>query len=88
MKKACVIGGSGFLGSHVADHLSLAGYKVNIYDRMPSHWCQSDQIMIVGDILETKKLEAAIAGCTVVYNFAALSDLMKLSTGYVNRSQK
>ena len=57
MKKACVIGGSGFLGSHVADHLSLAGYKVNIYDRTPSHWCQSDQTMIVGDILEIKKLE-------------------------------
>ena len=75
MKKACVIGGSGFLGSHVADQLNLAGYKVNIYDRTPSHWCQSGQTMIVGDILETKKLEAAITGCTVVYNFAALSDL-------------
>ena len=30
---ACVLGGSGFLGSHVADHLSDVGYRVRVFDR-------------------------------------------------------
>ena len=34
--KACVIGGSGFLGSHMCDHLSAAGYVVTILDRIAS----------------------------------------------------
>ena len=32
MKKVVVVGGSGFIGSHVADCLSEAGYRVIIYD--------------------------------------------------------
>ena len=32
MRKVVVIGGSGFIGSHVADHLSDAGYQVIVYD--------------------------------------------------------
>ena len=32
MKKAVVIGGSGFVGSHVADFLSQEGFYVVIYD--------------------------------------------------------
>lgn len=36
MKKVLVCGGSGFLGSHVADALTEAGYAVRIFDRMPS----------------------------------------------------
>ena len=31
--KAVVTGGSGFLGSHVADVLSEKGYKVRIFDK-------------------------------------------------------
>jgi UDP-glucose 4-epimerase len=75
MKTACVVGGAGFLGSHVADCLSDAGFAVRIYDRTPSKWLNRDQQMIVGDVLEPASLEAAIAGCEVVYNFAALADL-------------
>ena len=75
MKKACVIGGSGFLGSHVADQLSAAGHQVNVFDRVASPWIQSGQQMIVGDLLDTATLEGAIAGCGAVYNFAAIADL-------------
>ena len=35
--KILVIGGSGFLGSHVADALSDAGYQVKIFDRQALH---------------------------------------------------
>ena len=75
MKRAVVVGGSGFIGSHVADHLSDAGYRVTIYDQTQSNWMRSDQEMVVGDVLDKDKLERAIAGADVVYNFAALADL-------------
>jgi len=75
MKRAVVVGGSGFIGSHVADHLSDAGYRVTIYDQTQSNWMRSDQEMVVGDVLDKDKLERAIAGVDVVYNFAALADL-------------
>ena len=31
-KKVLVVGGSGFLGSHVADELTEKGYEVTIFD--------------------------------------------------------
>lgn len=75
MKTACVIGGAGFLGSHVADALSGAGYVVRIFDRRPSAWLSGNQQMVVGDLLDAEIVEKAVAGCDVVYNFAALADL-------------
>jgi UDP-glucose 4-epimerase len=75
MKKVCVIGGSGFLGSHVCDKLSEAGYKVYVFDRITSPWRHGDQIMVEADILDEAALDAAIMGCEAVYNFAAIADL-------------
>ena len=75
MKRACVIGGSGFLGSHVADALGESGYDVRIYDRQCSRWLGSGQEMIVGDLLDEAGVSDAVAGCEAVYNFAALADL-------------
>jgi UDP-glucose 4-epimerase len=74
-KKVCVIGGSGFLGSHVADCLSEAGHAVHIYDRAASPWLRPDQKMVVGDVLDLAALEAALRESDVVYHFAALADL-------------
>jgi UDP-glucose 4-epimerase len=75
MRRVCVVGGSGFLGSHVADQLSDAGNVVRIYDRGASRWLRPDQEMIVGDVLDVEKLTRAIAGSDIVYNFAAIADL-------------
>jgi UDP-glucose 4-epimerase len=75
VKKACVIGGSGFLGSHVADRLSDAGYEVRIFDRRESAWLRADQRMVVGDLLDVDALVEVTKGVDVVYNFAALADL-------------
>ena len=75
IKKAVVVGGSGFIGSHVADHLSDAGYQVTIYDLTLSPWLRKDQQMVIGDVLEAEKLNDTITGSEVVYNFAALADL-------------
>lgn len=75
MRKVCVVGGSGFLGSHVCDQLSEAGYQVVIYDRVVSPWIRPDQRMVVADILDENALADAIKGCEAVYNFAAIADL-------------
>lgn len=75
MKKVCVIGGAGFLGSHVCDQLSEVGYQVHIYDQQISPWRREGQIMIRADILDEQALEEAIADSDAVYNFAAIADL-------------
>ena len=61
-KRACVIGGAGFLGSHVADQLTDAGYSVRIYDRVESKWRRADQQRIVGDVMNLESLSTAVAG--------------------------
>jgi UDP-glucose 4-epimerase len=75
VRAVTVIGGSGFLGSHVAEKLCEAGYRVRIYDRVDSPWKRSGQEMIVGDLLDTEQLNKAVVGSDAVYNFAALADL-------------
>ena len=79
-QRVVVVGGSGFLGSHVADQLSDLGYRVVIYDRAASAWKRPEQEMIVGDLLDTARLDETIAGAAVVYNFAALADLNRALT--------
>ena len=73
--KVVVVGGSGFIGSHVADCLSDAGYKVTIYDTTKSQWLRNDQKLVIGDIQDIEKLNKVIKGSEIVYNFAALADL-------------
>lgn len=73
--KAVVFGGSGFLGSHVCDKLSMAGYEVTIYDRTESTWLRDDQQMVVGDILDEKMVQEAVTGAMVVFNFAGIADI-------------
>jgi UDP-glucose 4-epimerase len=74
-KKAVVVGGSGFLGSHVADCLSDNGFRVTIFDYCDSRWLRDDQEIVIGDILDVDVLERTIKGAKIVYNFAALADL-------------
>ena len=72
---AIVYGASGFLGSHVADALSTAGYRVRLFDRRPSPYQRHDQEMITGDIMELDQVTEAARGADVVYNFAAIADI-------------
>jgi UDP-glucose 4-epimerase len=73
--RVTVVGGSGFLGSHVADELGAGGHEVCLYDRVPSPWLQPSQRMVVGDVLDLDGLSAAVAGSDAVYHFAAFADL-------------
>jgi len=73
--KVVVFGGSGFVGSHVADELTERGHEVKIYDLRLSPYLRERQEMIVGDILDKDKVFRAVEGCDMVYNFAGLADL-------------
>jgi UDP-glucose 4-epimerase len=75
VRRACVLGGAGFLGSHVCDQLSEAGYSVVIFDLVPSRWQRPSQRMVTADVLDTGTLDEAITGCEAVYNFAAIADI-------------
>jgi UDP-glucose 4-epimerase len=73
--RAIVFGGSGFVGSHVADALSAAGHEVTVFDRRPSRYLGPGQRMVVGDILDLPTVIRAAAGQGAVFNFAGLSDI-------------
>jgi UDP-glucose 4-epimerase len=75
MAAVIVFGGSGFLGSHVADALSDAGYQVRIFDREPSPYLRPDQEMIIGDVMNLDEVVEATRGCKYVYNFAGIADI-------------
>jgi UDP-glucose 4-epimerase len=72
-----VIGGAGFLGSHVADQLTKIGYKVKVFDIKESPYLKSEQEMIVGDIMDDFAVSKAISGSRYVYNFAGIAEIKK-----------
>ncbi len=78
--RAVVFGGSGFLGSHVADELLKKGYEVIIFDKVESRYLQDGQSMVLGDILNRQQVLAAVSGCDYVYNYAGIADLDDAST--------
>ena len=80
MRQALVTGGSGFLGSHIADTLSSRGWDVTILDRERSPYLQAGQTMVVGDILDPRAVAAAATGCEAVFHLAGFADLNRAST--------
>ena len=74
-EKVVVFGGSGFLGSHVADALSDAGFSVTIFDIAPSPWKKNDQEMIVGDLLDEKSVYDCLKGARYAFHFAGIADI-------------
>ncbi len=75
MKKILVLGGSGFLGSHVADALTDQGFKVTIADKKKSKWINRNQTFKICDIKNNNSLNKLTKGMHAVFNFAAIADL-------------
>ena len=73
--KILVTGGSGFLGSHVADALSKKGHQVTIFDKKKSVWKRSDQKISIGNIVDSNALERVIKKVDAIYHFAGLANL-------------
>jgi len=69
-----VIGGSGFIGSHVVDKLLDAGHDVTVFDIMQPH--RPDVRHVVADILNAGRTTVALAGrYDALYLLAAVSDV-------------
>ena len=54
--KILVTGGSGFLGSHVADELTNNGHKVIIYDLLKSKWLKKKSKVFIWKYYRYKKI--------------------------------
>ncbi len=78
--KAVVFGGSGFLGSHVADSLTEHGHEVTIFDLNESRYLTAGQKMVIGNILDLDLVDNAVKGAEFVYDFAGVADLDDAST--------
>jgi len=73
--RVLLTGGSGFLGSHIADALSDAGHSVTILDRQESPYLRRDQEFILGDILDADLLIRLGAQADAIYHIAGLADI-------------
>ena len=75
MEKVTIFGGSGFLGSYVADELTRRSYKVVIADIKDPPYLSNEQKFIRCDVSVPKTIGKALDNSTIVYNFAGLSDI-------------
>ena len=74
-KKVVVFGGSGFLGSYVADELTRRGYGVIIADVNTSKYLQENQEFIECNITDYEKIKEIVSESNIVYNFVAIANL-------------
>lgn len=69
--KTLVLGGNGFMGSHLSRALADAGHEVRIFDRPDSMGCFSgrpDVEYVYGDFSQFADVERAFAGCEIVFH--------------------
>jgi UDP-glucose 4-epimerase len=83
MKRVCITGGAGFVGSNLADRLSAQGTEVVIVDnfRTGRHEFIAEALerpgvrLVEGDIGEMAVLEDAVEGCDWVFHLQANADV-------------
>ena len=72
--QVAVIGGGGFIGSHVVDHLVQAGHQVHVIDIAP-RWRNPGARYHELDLFDDDGLAGALAGCAAVFHLAGASDV-------------
>lgn len=75
--KACVTGGTGFVGSHIVRVLNDAGHEVRVLHRQSSKLLALEGLhyeSMIGDLSDVEALKTAFAGCDWVFHVAAVAD--------------
>jgi len=83
MRRACITGGAGFIGSNLADRLRADGVEVVIVDNFRTGrrefvrdlQADPDVTLIEGDVLDQRVLEGAFEGCDWVFHLQANADV-------------
>jgi UDP-glucose 4-epimerase len=78
VQRALVTGGAGFIGSNLIDRLIADGVETVAYDNLSTgreSFLSSDADVVVGDVLDTEALTAALEGCDTVFHLAANADV-------------
>jgi len=74
--KVVVTGGSGFIGSHVADKLRAAGHDPRILDLAPSPWHAPGEIdTALADLTDPAAVADAVRGGEAIVHLAAMADV-------------
>jgi UDP-glucose 4-epimerase len=72
-----VIGGNGFIGSHVVDSLEARGHSVTVFDRhrlRPARFEGRSVQVVQGDFLNSADVQSALAGQEIVLHMLSLTD--------------
>jgi UDP-glucose 4-epimerase len=73
--KAVILGGGGFIGSHLAEALAANGHEVCIFDQPAARYLdysrQRGAEIVTGDFFNPDDLKAVISGCDVVYHLVS-----------------
>jgi UDP-glucose 4-epimerase len=85
VRRACITGGAGFIGSNLADRLSAQGVEVVIVDDFRAGrrefvaevLTRAGATLIEGDVLDTAVLEKAVEGCDWVFHLQANADVRR-----------
>src|ERR1700682_5496311 len=85
MKRACITGGAGFIGSNLADRLSAQGVEVVIVDDfrtghrevVAGALIRPGGRLVEGDVLDPVVLQDAIEGCDWVFHLQANADVRR-----------
>jgi UDP-glucose 4-epimerase len=79
IKKVLVIGGAGYIGSHIVDALCAKDYEVTVFDNLSSGFKEninSRAELVIGDILKREDLDAVFKkGFDTIFHFAALKSV-------------
>ncbi len=85
VKRACITGGAGFIGSNLADRLVVQGVEVVIVDDFRSGrrefvaelLTRPGARLVEGDVLDRAVLDEALEGCDWVFHLQANADVRR-----------